>query len=70
MTTIKINDTLSVEIHTGHDTHLAIDRRGGGLVAIQPGEVRHLVEALTQAAGLLARAAAQRVDRVTGSVLE
>ena len=70
MTTIEINETLTVEVETGHDAHLAIARKQGGLVRVQPQELRSLVAALVRTAEVLARAAAQRVDRVTGSVLE
>ena len=70
MTTIEINETLALQVVTGRDPVVRIARKQGGLVRVEADEVRHLVEALTQAAGLLARAAAQRVDRVTGSVLE
>jgi len=63
MTTIEVSKTLAVMVETGHDAHLAISRDGGGLVTIRAGEVRHLVEALTEAAGLLARAAAKAAQR-------
>ena len=57
--TIEVSKTLAVEVHTGHDAHLAIVREQGGLVAIQPGELRDLVAGLVKAAEVLARAAAK-----------
>ena len=57
--TIEVNDTLSVEVVTGHDPVVRIAREQGGLVAIQPGELRSLVAGLVRAAEVLARAAAK-----------
>jgi len=60
---IEVNLTLAVEVQTGGNPVIRIDRHGGGLVAIQPGELRGLVDALCAAAGLLASAEAQQVVR-------
>ena len=46
--------TLFVDVRNGDDPHLFISRKGGGLVRIEPHEVRHLAEALTVAGGDLA----------------
>ena len=59
--TITVSETLSLEIHTGHDGHLAISRDGGGLVRVEPSELRGLVAGLVCAAGVLASAVAARV---------
>lgn len=58
--TIEVNESLVLQVVTGHDPHVDVDRHGGGLVRVEPCEVRHLVAALTQAAGLLAEQEAQR----------
>jgi len=58
--TIEINEALSVEIVAGADPHVDVDRSAGGLVRIEPGELRGLVAALSAAAGVLASAEAAR----------
>ena len=63
MVTIEINETLVVEVMTGHDVYLTIGRVDGGLVRVEPGELRDLVHGLVRAAELLARAAAKEAQR-------
>jgi len=64
---IKINSTLAVEIVSGADPHVAVDRAGGGLVRVEPSEVRHLVASLVTAAGLLAEQETARVEALTAA---
>ena len=59
MTRIEINETLSVQVVGGADAHLAIAREQGGLVRVEPSELRDLVAGLVKAAEVLARAAAK-----------
>ena len=56
---IVINETLSLEVVTGRDPHIDVDRADGGLIRIELGELRSLVDALCTAAGLLAEAEAK-----------
>ena len=59
--TITVSETLAVEVVSGgRDPHVAVARDGGGLVQVEPCEVRGLVDALCAAAGLLAAAEAAR----------
>jgi hypothetical protein len=65
---VRVSKTLAVEVVTGRDPHVAVARDDGGLVQVEPGEVRGLVSALAEAAGLLAaaeavRSVAQAVER-------
>jgi len=64
---IKVNDTLTVGVRTECKPSVWIDRDHAGLVSIRPDEVQPLIEALSEAAGLLAESEAQRArssDRV------
>ena len=54
MTTIEVNDTLKVEIERGADPHIAIERVDGGRVRIETTELRALIAALAESAGILA----------------
>ena len=59
--TIAVSKTLALEIVSGgRDPHVAVAREGGGLVRVEPCEVRGLIDALCAAAGLLASAEAAR----------
>jgi len=60
---IEVNDTLTVRVAGGADAHVDVDRADGGLVRVEPSEVRGLVAGLCTAAGLLASAEAQQVVR-------
>jgi len=59
---IPIGGTLFVELHTGTDPHLVINREGGGLVRVELNEVRHLSAALALAGGELAALASEVKD--------
>jgi len=67
---IVINETLSLEVVTGRDPYVAVARDGGGLVQVEPCEVRGLVDALCAAAGLLAAAEAARSSRSSARSVE
>ena len=54
---ITVNVTLTVSVRTGCKPCVWIARDNAGLVSIRPDEVRHLIEALSEAAGMLAEAA-------------
>jgi len=54
---LDINETLGLEIVTGRDAHIVIARAGGGLIRLEPQEIRHLVRALVEGACRLADAA-------------
>lgn len=54
ITTIEVTDDLAVRIVAGDKPYLLIDRIVGGLVRIEAGEIRHLVEVLILAGGDLA----------------
>ena len=56
MTTIEVNDTLKVRVEPGADPHVTLERIGGGLIRLEPGELRGLVAALVEAACRLADA--------------
>ena len=59
--TIAVSKTLALEIVAGgRDPVVRISRTDGGLVAVRPDELRHLVDALVEAAGVLASAEAAR----------
>ena len=60
--TIRVSDTLIVEVDVGADPHVALIRTGAGLVRIEPGELRALVAVLVEVAGRLAVGAARWVD--------
>ena len=60
---IPIGGTLFVEIHTGTDPHLVINREGGGLVRVELTEIRYLSAALCLAGGELAALASENVAR-------
>ena len=53
MEQIKASDTLTIEVDAGADPHVAVIRDSGGLVRIEPGELRALIGALVEAAGRL-----------------
>ena len=55
---VQVSESLAVEAHAGDEPGASIARNRGGLVFVHAGELRHLVEALTKAAGLLAQDAA------------
>jgi len=55
--TIEVNDTLTVTAQTVCEPCIWIERDGAGLVKLKPDEVRHLIEALSEAVGVLAEAA-------------
>jgi len=55
---ISVSKTLVVRTVDGPGASVAIERWGGGMVHIEPGELRALVAALCEAAGLLAQGAA------------
>jgi hypothetical protein len=53
--TIAIGDTLSLDLHDDADVlYVSIRRKDGGLVRVELAEVRHLVNALSDAGGELA----------------
>jgi len=56
--TMHVNGgTLAVDVHTNaDDLHLVIERRDGGLVRVEPGELAGLVAVLRAAAGELGMA--------------
>ena len=67
MGTMRVSDTLTVEAHTtAGDLHLVIERRDGGLVRVEPGELAGLVAVLRAAAGVLA-VAVERLERGNGA---
>ena len=57
MTTIEVNDTLTVQVGPGADPHVVVERAGGGAVRVEPAEIRHLVRALVEGACRLGDAA-------------
>ena len=58
---VMVSETLALEIVAGgRDPVVRISRTDGGLVAVRPDELRHLVDALVEAAGVLASAEAAR----------
>jgi len=59
--TIAVSKTLTVEVVSGTDAHVDVDRSAGGLVRVEPSELRGLVAGLVAAAGLLAAGEARRV---------
>ena len=59
---IQVSESLAVEAHAGDQPGVSIARRDGGLVFVHAGEIRHLVEALCTAAGMLAAEAKDAVD--------
>jgi len=59
---------LSVDVHTNDgDLHLVIERRDGGLVRVEPGELRALVGALVEVAG---RLGVEDLDNRQGNVVK
>jgi len=60
---IPIGGTLFVEIHTGTDPHLVINREGGGLIRLELSEVRHLCAALCLAGAELAALVSESVAK-------
>ena len=52
--TVEISDTLHVHVCNSDDPHVLIERIDGGLVRIEPREVRHLSDVLCLAGGDLA----------------
>lgn len=54
---IEVNGTLTVDIASGPNPHTDIERDGGGLVRLEPGELWPLIEALIQAVDALANEA-------------
>ena len=65
--TIRVNGTLSVDVRTSAgDLHLVIERRDGGLVRVEPGELVGLVQVLRAAAGELS-VAVERLERGNGA---
>ena len=63
---IEVSETLMVEIvHDGRKPVVRIARERRGLVAVWPSELRSLIVALTEAAGVLAEAAAARASEHT-----
>jgi len=60
---IQVSESLAIEAHAGDQPGVSISRNRGGLTFVHAGEIRHLVEALTKAAGLLAEDAAQRSEQ-------
>jgi len=59
---IRVNDTLIVGVRTECKPCVWIDRDNAGLVSIRPDEVQPLIEALSEAAGLLAEGEARRAS--------
>lgn len=59
---IVVSDTLAVFVQAGDDPRIWVDRTNGGLVTVRPSEMRHLVAALSEAAGLLAEREAARAE--------
>lgn len=57
MVKLDITGTLKLEIVTGADPHVAVIRKGGGLVRVEPHELRALVAGLVESACRLADAA-------------
>ena len=57
MIELDINKTLRLEIVTGSDPHVAVIRQDGGLVRVEPQEIRGLVAALVEGACRLGDAA-------------
>jgi len=67
MTQIRVSGTLSLGVHTSAgDLHIAIERRDGGLVRVEPGELCELLAGLRVAAGLLS-VAVRRLERARGN---
>ena len=65
--TMRVSGTLSVDVHTNNgDLHLVIERRDGGLVRVEPGELAGLVAVLRAAAGVLS-VAVERLERGNGA---
>ena len=66
--TMHVNGgTLAVDVHTNaDDLHLVIERRDGGLVRVEPGELVGLVQVLRAAAGVLS-VAVERLERGNGA---
>ena len=65
--TMRVSGTLSVDVHTNNgDLHLVIERRDGGLVRVEPGELVGLVQVLRAAAGELGMAV-ERQERGNGA---
>ena len=68
--TMRVSGTLSVDVHTNNgDLHLVIERRDGGLVRVEPGELAGLVAVLRAAAGVLSLAL-ERQERGTSGRLD
>ena len=64
---LTVSNTLSVDVHTtAGDLHLVIERRDGGLVRVEPGELVGLVAALRAAAGVLS-VAVERQEKKRGT---
>ena len=51
---VQVSESLAVETHSGTCPGVSIARAQGGLVFVRAAEIRHLVEALCTAAGMLA----------------
>jgi len=65
--TMRVSGTLSVDVHTNNgDLHLVIERRDGGLVRVEPGELVGLVQVLRAAAGVLS-VAVERQEKKRGT---
>ena len=61
LTTVELSDTLHVHICSPADPHILIERIEGGMVRIEPREVRHLVNILIVAGGGLTALAKMEV---------